>query len=283
MDYDTDSSDYGYDTYRDAWNGGVMDGADLLRRLADEAQQPVPGPCVAGEQQNETPETDGPRRSRTARFLDALTHSGPGYDLTPAETPEAGPGCAHCGKTIRLITGTLAEWWVHDPDGNTICVPELAASSPRATPKPNAEAPHTETPDAHSCGNCEGVDPDSCLTNLDRPAVKAQQAAVKTPDPAPDQWCKCPSCWGWFVEEHPGEDLDELGRDLGWWSGLPEHRDAPAVVAQPGKEPDTAEPPRVMQCTRAILSRPHEPHGWSPQPGMDPVDCPGHSFTGAPE
>jgi hypothetical protein len=34
MDYDTDSHDYGYDTYRDAWNGGVMDGADLLRRLA---------------------------------------------------------------------------------------------------------------------------------------------------------------------------------------------------------------------------------------------------------
>ncbi|MDX2513875.1 hypothetical protein PV355_01670 [Streptomyces stelliscabiei] len=39
MDYDTDSHDYGYDTYRDAWNGGVMDGADLLRRLAVEAGQ----------------------------------------------------------------------------------------------------------------------------------------------------------------------------------------------------------------------------------------------------
>jgi hypothetical protein len=39
MDYDADSNDYGYDTYRDAWNGGVVDGADMLRRLADEAQQ----------------------------------------------------------------------------------------------------------------------------------------------------------------------------------------------------------------------------------------------------
>jgi hypothetical protein len=37
MDYDTDSNDYGYDTYRDAWNGGVMDGAEELRRMADEA------------------------------------------------------------------------------------------------------------------------------------------------------------------------------------------------------------------------------------------------------
>lgn len=93
-----------------------------------------------------------------------------------------------------------------------------------------------ETQGAHSCGNCEGIDPDSCLTNLDRPAVKAQQAATETPDEEPGRWCKCRSCWGWFVEDHPGEDLDELGRDLGWWSGLPEHRDAPAVVAEPGKE-----------------------------------------------
>lgn len=51
--------------------------------------------------------------------------------------------------------------------------------------------------------------------------------------PTPDtegrrKWCKCRSCWGWFVEEHPGEDLDELGKDLRWWSGLPEHRDPPA-------------------------------------------------------
>lgn len=83
---------------------GVLWAAEWLRRRAG-APQPV-GPCVAGEQQNETPE---------------------------AET-----GCAHCGKTIRLITGTLAEWWVHDPGGHTICVPEQAASSPRATPKPAA-------------------------------------------------------------------------------------------------------------------------------------------------
>ena len=38
MDYDTDSTDYGYDTYRDAWNGGVMDAAEKLRRVAAEEQ-----------------------------------------------------------------------------------------------------------------------------------------------------------------------------------------------------------------------------------------------------
>jgi hypothetical protein len=48
MDYDTDSTDYGYDTYRDAWNGGVMDAAAELRRLADE--QPAPGTPLTAAQ-----------------------------------------------------------------------------------------------------------------------------------------------------------------------------------------------------------------------------------------
>lgn len=61
------------------------------------------------------------------------------------------------------------------------------------------------------------------------PANQEKPAAETQPD-TEAEWCKCRSCWGWFVEEHPGEDLDELGRDLGWWSGLPEHRDAPAGV-----------------------------------------------------
>ncbi|MER5461628.1 hypothetical protein ABT010_13260 [Streptomyces sp. NPDC002668] len=43
MDYDTDSNDYGYDTYRDAWNGGVMDAADVLRRLVGETPDPAGG------------------------------------------------------------------------------------------------------------------------------------------------------------------------------------------------------------------------------------------------
>jgi len=54
----------------------------------------------------------------------------------------------------------------------------------------------------------------------------------------------------------------------------------PAVAEQPDTQTrEAVEPPRVVRCSRAILSRPHEPHGWLPQPGMDPVDCPGHSFT----
>ncbi|MFC9891515.1 hypothetical protein [Streptomyces pilosus] len=52
--------------------------------------------------------------------------------VTTETRPES---CAHCGKPVRRITGTLATWWVHDPGGNTVCHPEQAASSPRATPK----------------------------------------------------------------------------------------------------------------------------------------------------
>ncbi|MFM9616807.1 hypothetical protein ACKI14_02455 [Streptomyces turgidiscabies] len=32
-----------------------------------------------------------------------------------------------------------------------------------------------------------------------------------------------------------------------------------------------------IQCTASVLRKPHGPHGWEPQPGMDPVPCPGWS------
>jgi hypothetical protein len=63
----------------------------------------------------------------------------------PATEPEP-ESCAHCGKTIRRISGTLAEWWVHEPGGHTVCFPQQAASSPRATPKPAAGPQQSERP-----------------------------------------------------------------------------------------------------------------------------------------
>ncbi|MEU1450591.1 hypothetical protein, partial [Streptomyces mirabilis] len=84
-------------------------------------------------------------------------------------------------------------------------------------------------------------------------ANELRRVAGETQQPeTPRQWCKCRSCWGWFVEEHPGEDLDELGKDLGWWSGLPEHRDAPtpAVVVQPAEPADTQQAERGEEADR---------------------------------
>jgi hypothetical protein len=125
-------------------------------------------------------------------------------ETPPAETQR----CANCGREIENrgdpdMGGNHEIRWVHVPGGYTICHPQQP-NSPRATPGP---------------------------------AVEAQ------PEVPGHEWCKCRSCWGWFVEEHPGEDLDELGRDLRWWSGLPEHRDAPTGVgAQPGKDTETPQP-----------------------------------------
>jgi hypothetical protein len=70
-------------------------------------------------------------------------------DQVAAETPPADTGCVHCGHPVRRITGTLATWWVHDPGGHTVCNPQQAATSPRATPGPAVVAQpgkDTETP-----------------------------------------------------------------------------------------------------------------------------------------
>lgn len=34
--------------------------------------------------------------------------------------------------------------------------------------------------------------------------------------------------------------------------------------------------PTSLTCNWARTRQPHPPHGWEPQPGMDPVHCPGH-------
>lgn len=57
---------------------------------------------------------------------------------------EAGQDCAHCGKPVQLITGTLSAWWVHVPGGNTMCHPQQGAASPRATPGGEAAPANTE-------------------------------------------------------------------------------------------------------------------------------------------
>lgn len=52
---------------------------------------------------------------------------------------------------------------------------------------------------------------------------------------------------------------------------------APAVEAQPGKDTET------LRCNHAHLREPHRPHGWEPQPGMDPVHCPGFTAEQQPK
>ncbi|WP_329472685.1 hypothetical protein OIE75_29505 [Streptomyces sp. NBC_01723] len=41
--------------------------------------------------------------------------------------------------------------------------------------------------------------------------------------------------------------------------------------------------PTSLPCKHARLRQVHGPHGWEPQPGMDPVHCPGHGQPAATE
>ncbi|MFE0974329.1 hypothetical protein [Streptomyces rochei] len=83
MDYDTGSSDYGYDTYRDAWNGGVMDGAALLRRVADETA------ATSDVGTEFVQQVDQPDEAGLGAWERDLA------DETAATETQA--GCAHCG------------------------------------------------------------------------------------------------------------------------------------------------------------------------------------------
>ena len=70
-------------------------------------------------------------------------------EIVPSEREQPNPTapdqrCTHCGEPVRLITGTLSAWWVHDPDGHTACHPAHAAASTRAEPVP--AQPGTDTP-----------------------------------------------------------------------------------------------------------------------------------------
>jgi len=67
-----------------------------------------------------------------------------------------------------------------------------------------------------------------------------------------DPWELCPSC---------GRHVVDVARAA-----------APAVSSRPGTEQE-ARP--AIPCNAAHLRVHHAPHGWEPQPGMDPVHCPG--------
>jgi hypothetical protein len=88
-----------------------------------------------------------PRTDRISSEADAIT-------CRPSALAQR---CVNCGVSIRQVSGTLAAWWVHDPDGHTSCHPQQA-DSPRATPGPAVEAqPGKDTETRCTCvdaGDC---------------------------------------------------------------------------------------------------------------------------------
>jgi hypothetical protein len=93
----------------------------------------------AGEDRYEAQACIDRHRDEVLRRLAAETQQQPDAEAEPES-------CAHCGKPIRPVTGTLAVWWVHDPGGIAACVPAEAASSTRAVPvQPAADDTSKET------------------------------------------------------------------------------------------------------------------------------------------
>jgi hypothetical protein len=95
--------------------------------------------------------------------------------------------------------------------------------------------PATQEP--HSCPNCEGVDPDTCLMNPNRPADETPQDGTQT-DEQPTETGYGPS-----AEELAGHlaaqrisVLQGAFRILGWRLGFELVDAVPAVVAQPDEE-----------------------------------------------
>ena len=177
MDYDTDNNDYGYDTYRDAWNGGVMDGADLLRRLAAgerDEQQTQQGECAASISGNCLRES----QSETACDTEAgeCVHGGrpaadPVAGQPPADTGEEAREeieCANCWRVVENrstpnMGGPSRDNWVHVPGGFQPCFPQRGADSPRAEPEltvvPQPETVHGCPPDGSGLTPCCGRTP----------------------------------------------------------------------------------------------------------------------------
>ena len=98
MDYDTDSNDYGYDTYRDAWNGGVMDAADLPRRLADET--PAAVSAVPGRADGETAGCGCPSEDAPEHMF-----GGQDCDCIPFTRQRGKPRYCEPGDTVDMISG----------------------------------------------------------------------------------------------------------------------------------------------------------------------------------
>jgi hypothetical protein len=148
--------------------------------------------------------------------------------------------CPVCGRDYKLTgAGLLPRHTGHVPDHRA----DDGMSCRGVGEKPIAELRRMadETPPAtqepHSCPNCEGVDPDTCLMNPNRPADETPQDGTQT-DEQPTETGYGPS-----AEELAGHlaaqrisVLQGAFRILGWRLGFELVDAVPAVVAQPDEE-----------------------------------------------
>ena len=138
---------------------GALD--ELLRRAQVEAD----GSRVADEEQPETPSMTLAAASVRASVADAQQ---PATEARSGQ-PDTG-GKATAADVQQMLTRMRANAATHSLDELLRRVAVWAASSEgRDVLLDDLVAGGYRLP--HACGNCEGIDPDSCLMNPDRPAA----------------------------------------------------------------------------------------------------------------
>jgi hypothetical protein len=208
--------------YENGWWNSRAAAEDRIRRMADKPRQEEAG---RGNPQ-ETPLTADQQVRGVQAWMALDLHQALGWPVDHSATVE------HQGRK------SWGDWWAELLAGvrNVQMIRRYRGELLEPTAALREAADHVETLTGQAYEHALSDHEIGRANGLETAMRELRRMADETPQQQSRQWCKCRSCWGWFVEDHPGEDLDELGRDLSWWSGLPEHRDAPAVVAQPDEE-----------------------------------------------
>ncbi|MFF1544119.1 hypothetical protein [Streptomyces sp. NPDC058291] len=107
----------------------------------------------------------------------------------------------------------------------------------------------------------------------DRAAV-LREAAEHLEAVNPDRGAEFSDGVDWAVDElrRMAAECPQCG-DAGACNGGPCRLAAEPAAAGPDQTDDETQ--AAVRCSAAAFKRPHGPHSWEPQPGMDPVRCPG--------
>lgn len=143
---------------------------------------------------------------------------------------------------------------------------------------------HREGDDPVTPGECSAC-PDDDARHDYRPAVGEQPGLLPSRGDTVDTWLKTQR--NEHRDDNHGQwstldqllDLYRLHADTG--TPLGQHVCEARTVGDCGclEQPETQEAPNLPCSYWTFTRTEHTPHRWEPQPGMDPVHCPGYSRT----
>jgi hypothetical protein len=113
---------------------------------------------------------------------------------------------------------------------------------------------------------------DAVLAVLPAPTDRASVLAEHLVERCPDHGCVEPA-W----EDGCHCEIEPLLRRLAGEAATPEHDTEARPVIDTASDTPQHAAATVLHCSSANFLHKHGPHGWEPQPGMDPVHCPGYA------